>query len=80
VDGRDLCVPLVWRKPELIAFSADGARRRWSLCDGWTGVSQAALTPLWPSDADDARRVVPVEDGTVELELALEHAVLVTPA
>ncbi len=80
VDGGDLCVPLAWRKPELIAFSAGGARRRWSLCEGWAGVSKAELTSLWPPDADDAARVVPVEDGTVDLDLAPEHAVLVTPA
>jgi hypothetical protein len=68
VDGHDLFIPALWRKGEIIAWSRNGAKRKWKLPSNWKNCKQLSLRNLDTKGLGRKRRL-PVKNGEIELDM-----------
>jgi len=79
-DGDDLCVPALWRKQALVAYSRKGdAQKEWTLPPGWEGVSRVVVSEL-TLDGPKRLRQATVDNGAFKLSLAPRQGVMISAA
>lgn len=77
-EGDDICLPALWRKRTLVAYSGKGcAGKTWPLPSGWGGVRRVRVSEITLTGPNFLREI-PVEDGAITLRLEPDEAVAIT--
>ncbi len=79
-DGDDICMPALWRKQVLVAYSQNGYQNKtWQLPPGWEGVTKvqaAEITIDGPTNVEE----IPVESGGITLSVRPGQELEIQPA
>ncbi len=77
VDGTDLCIPVLWKEKECMAYSLNGSEKEWELPEDMKDAGKVNVRSLlpWKGERDAA---LPVKDGVVRLTLEPGAAILLS--